>query len=102
MADGADPASPVFVPKPALDETGLELEEELEEEMEEELGESLFESFAPSSSATPAACPPEMAGFRRMAVRRRHSMHQQRDEDASCASTMAATADEAMCEPSSK
>lgn len=46
---------------------------------------------------------PSSENFRRFAVRRRHSL-QQKDEEASCRSTMAATADDAIlfCEPSSK
>uniref|UniRef100_A0A915EMP9 F-box protein 11 n=1 Tax=Ditylenchus dipsaci TaxID=166011 RepID=A0A915EMP9_9BILA len=44
---------------------------------------------------------PSADTFRRMAVRRRHSL-QQKDEEASCRSTLAATADEALFEPSSK
>lgn len=46
--------------------------------------------------------PDDLQAFRRIAVRRRHSLHQQKDEDGSCASTMAATADEGLYEPPNK
>jgi hypothetical protein len=71
-----------------------------------------IESSASSSSASASTAAPDefnqsvitpSESFRRLAVRRRHSL-QQKDEEASCRSTMAATgeADEALFEPSSK
>lgn len=48
-----------------------------------------------------ALTPSNTENFRRLAVRRRHSL-QQKDEEGSCRSTMAATADEALFEPSTK
>ncbi|KAI6237290.1 hypothetical protein M3Y95_00249500 [Aphelenchoides besseyi] len=61
---------------------------------------------ASSSSATeifPKLVTPSAETFRRSGVRRRHSL-QQKDEEASCRSILAATADEALCdyEPSNK
>ncbi|KAI1720717.1 right handed beta helix region domain-containing protein [Ditylenchus destructor] len=57
-------------------------------------------SDSASSGEGFSATTPATENFRRMAVRRRHSL--QKEEEASCRSTMAATAEEAPFEPCSK
>lgn len=92
---------------PPLSSSSTYFKEEPEESLLLDVSSSLTISTSPSDLGTSeefakaALTPSNSENFRRLAVRRRHSL-QQKDEEGSCWSTMAATADEALFEPSTK
>lgn len=91
---------------PPISSSANYFKEEPEEDLLLDVSTSLTISTSPlepgtSDEFSKVLTPSNSENFRRLAVRRRHSL-QQKDEEGSCWSTMAATADEALFEPSTK